>query len=765
MPLARLLRTAVAAAALAAALPVSAHPAASRSRVADAQALAPLGQVKVGGVLGDRCALSARNRLMRVDEAELLGGYRHRPGSHPWIGEHVGKWLHAASLACAQNGDPALRSKLDRVAAGLIATQEPDGYMGTYAPAQRFGLFPNADWDVWSHKYCLIGLLAYHQLTGDPAALSACRRIGDLLIVTFGPGGKSINSAGTHLGMAATSILEPVVLLHRATGDARYLAFAHRIVDAWEEPGAPHIISSLLRYRSVRRVANGKAYEMLSNLVGLCELYRTTGDRRFLTPVLIAWQDIVDHRLYITGSGSVGELWQDEFVFPNSSGASICETCVTVTWEQLNIQLLRLLGEPRFAAQIERTVYNHLLGAQSAKGDDWSYYTPLVGRKAYDAVTHCCHSSGPRGVALAPACICTATTDGVAVNLFSPSRIVIPLSRGEAVIDQATTPAPWGDVRLTVGARGGAAPFVLRVRIPAWARSARVRVNGAPVSHRPTPGAYLRIARRWGARDRVDLRFAGVTRIIAGDHDNAGRAAITVGPLVMAFDEADNPKAGPAAGARIANAPTVRPSAVRGAITCAAQAAPGGPAATLRLRPYYAAGASGGRFAVWLRRGSAAPVGSGSLFAYAAETRSREGNQNGSIVDEDFSSFCVTFDGARQTEDWFAAALPGPVRISRVVYAHGRSFHDGGWFDTSAGKPRIQIRRTPDSAWEDVATLDAYPASVASADPGVRAGQRFEVRFAPVNACAIRIVGVPSCGDNPAQSFSSCGELQAFGGP
>ena len=50
--------------------------------------------------------------------------------------------MHAATLAWAYTGDPALREKLDRVAADLIDTQEPDGYLGTYVPEQRFGLLP-----------------------------------------------------------------------------------------------------------------------------------------------------------------------------------------------------------------------------------------------------------------------------------------------------------------------------------------------------------------------------------------------------------------------------------------------------------------------------------------------------------------------------------------------------------------------------------------------------------------------------------------------
>ena len=170
------------------------------------------------------------------------------------------------------------------MAAELIACQEPDGYLGTYSPDKRFGLYEGADWDVWSHKYNLIGLLTYYQYTGNRLSLDCCRKMGDLLIATF-PGKKSILAAGTHIGMAATSVLEPVVLLYRFTGDKRYLDFARYIVKAWDEPHGPAIAASLRAGKGVNHTANGKAYEMLSNLVGLCELARATGDRSLLEPV------------------------------------------------------------------------------------------------------------------------------------------------------------------------------------------------------------------------------------------------------------------------------------------------------------------------------------------------------------------------------------------------------------------------------------------------------------------------------------------------
>jgi hypothetical protein len=104
-----------------------------------------------------------------------------------------------------------------------------------------------------------------------------------------------------------------------------------------------------------------------------------------------------------------------------------------------------------------------------------------------------------------------------------------------------------------------------------------------------------------------------------------------------------------------------------------------------------------------------------------------------------------------------------PVTIARVVFAHGRTFHDGGWFDTSRGKPRIQIQRTQDGVWETVDELEAYPGTTAQSPGVLQDGQLFSQPLKePVRAVALRVLGKPACGDNPSQAFSSCAELQAF---
>ncbi len=124
--------------------------------VADRQDFQVPDRVHQDGWVGLRAAASITNRLEQVDLDKLLEGFRHRPGRQDWIGEHAGKWLHAATLEWVNSGDPVLRTKLDYVAIELAKCQTPDGYLGTYVDTNRW-----TSWDVWTHKYNLDGLITY----------------------------------------------------------------------------------------------------------------------------------------------------------------------------------------------------------------------------------------------------------------------------------------------------------------------------------------------------------------------------------------------------------------------------------------------------------------------------------------------------------------------------------------------------------------------------------------------------------------------------
>ena len=220
-------------------------------------------------------------------------------------------------------------------------------------------------------------------------------------------------------------------------------------------------------------VGDAKAYEMLSCLNGALEYYRITGDKEILKACLNAWQDIMDHHLYLTGTASYREHFHGDYDLPNVN--NVGETCVTVTWLQFNAHLdaSRLTGRSALCrAVLERVVLNQLFGAEQCDGTAWGYYVEMEGKKPYSAVLdgHCCLSSGPRGVALIPTFVETTDADGVVVNLYEQSSANLNLRDGTAVALKTETRYPTdGQINIKVTPEKKKM-FDIKVRIPEWVR-------------------------------------------------------------------------------------------------------------------------------------------------------------------------------------------------------------------------------------------------------------------------------------------------------
>lgn len=487
------------------------------------------------GYLGKRMNQNLVERLLKLDEPGTLDGYLERPGHHPWAGEHIGKYLETASNVWRNTGDTRLKTQMDRLMYQLVNSQLSDGYLGTYGPDDYW-----TSWDVWSHKYNLYGLLAYYATTGYQPALEACKKMGDLLCRTFGnkPGQRDIILAGTHIGMAATSVLDPMVELYRYTGDKKYLDFCYYILDAWEQTNGPKIISSLLATGKVTKVGNGKAYEMLSNFVGLIKLYRVTGDEKLLKPVLIAWNDIVANRLYITGTTSSHEYFQEDEILPAGTNANMGEGCVTTTWIQLNQNLLSLTGDLKYAEQIEKAVYNHLLAAENPLTGCVSYYTPLMGKKPYTCFITCCQSSVPRGIAMIPYFTFGNIKNVPTLMMYEPAsykeRITTTDKKNISLSIQVESSFPEnGDVVVTVNPSQSAS-FPVALRVPSWSSSFIASVGGK--TYKGTANESLVINRAWKAGEKINISFQMPVKILAGGKSYPGQVAFQRGPQVLALD-------------------------------------------------------------------------------------------------------------------------------------------------------------------------------------------------------------------------------------
>ena len=504
----------------------------------------PPGGVLLHGQLGDSLRLSIANRLNKVDYAHLVEPFRLRNESDgKWRCEFWGKIVRSSIQSWRGQPDAELLAHIRKTVTDLIATQTPDGCISSYP----LGL-QTKDWDIWGRKYVLIGLARYYlEVEQSEAVKKAMTRQLDYLISQVGPGATNILECGHHEGMAASSILEAVVLTYRITGEKRFLDYAMWIASQGGSK-TNNIFTSVLQGVPPAKLGNGKAYEMMSCFEGLAELHRETGRSDQKESVLAFYRAVRDQEIFITGVGGLKDRW-GEYWFngqlkqTQSKVGFLGETCVTTTWAKLCGQVLRLTGDSTVADEMERTLYNGVLGAMVPDGSWWMHRnpTPLAGPsskvRAGDQIKgygeDCCLAQGPMALAVAPWLAVMKDARGPVINLYEAAEASVGIADGTSVELSIKGNYPVsGDVSVAVKPSKNA-KFPIKLRIPAWSKDNTVSVNGQVYTG--APGTYLTIERDWKPGDVINMKFD--MRVLAHEApDGCGRVALTYGPVVLAQD-------------------------------------------------------------------------------------------------------------------------------------------------------------------------------------------------------------------------------------
>ena len=223
--------------------------------------------------------------------------------------------------------------------------------------------------------------------------------------------------------------------------------------------------------------------------------------------------------------------------------------------------MLAASGEARFTDVIERALYNGINSGMSLDGITYCYRNPLAfNASAEDKIrnpwydTTCCPPNLERTFSSLPGYFYSTSKEGIYVHLYDNSTLDWHLEDQTPLKIEQKTKYPWdGDVRLAVSV-AGAKEFTLYLRIPGWARTAKVAVNGKSVSG-AQPGQYLPIRREWKSGDSVTLSMPLTTELLAANPrvaENTGRVAIQRGPIVYCMEELDQASGTEAADVSIA---------------------------------------------------------------------------------------------------------------------------------------------------------------------------------------------------------------------
>lgn len=498
--------------------------------------------MQMKGYLGSKIDLCINQRIKKEDVAQLIEPFNSRNETSLWQTEFWGKWILSAIAAYEYNRDPELLKIIQNAVSGLLATQTPDGYIGNYSPEAQL-----QHWDIWGRKYTMLGLLAYFDISGEQKALDAAKKLADHLLTQVGPGKADIVKTGNYRGMPSSSILEPMVLLYRHTGENRYLDFAKYIVAQWESADGPKLISKAAdgvavadrfpKPQSWWSWDNGqKAYEMMSCYEGLLDLYRITGNPNYLKSAELAVQNIIDTEINVAGSGTAFECFYHGGLRQTEPTYHTMETCVTFTWIKLCNNLLRLTGNPMYADQIEKTVYNALMASMKMDGSQIAKYSPLEGirhegEEQCGMHINCCNANGPRAFALLPKLALMTSSNEILINLYGQSSASVQLNqKNKITVSQATFYPETDQIEMIIQTEKPE-NFSLALRIPAWSSNTSISVNGLTVEG-VQPGTYQKITREWKSGDKIVLKLDMSGRLITLN----GHQAILRGPVLLARD-------------------------------------------------------------------------------------------------------------------------------------------------------------------------------------------------------------------------------------
>ena len=445
-----------------------------------------------------------------------------------WQGEYWGKWMISAARVARYTHSEELRDFIRQGAKKLMSYQRKDGYLGTYKNSAQ--LFPPTEeealaatgaknlwnWNVWCRKYTLWGMLECYMLLGDEKMLRSCVGMADYLINELKALGVEIGDTGTFAGVASCSILKPMLILYRLTEDKKYLDFCLGFVSRWENADIkPGLIANALSGKRIREWypdSNkwAKAYETMSCFDGIIELYRITGEERYLDAAKSYWDILTKHEYNLLFSVGFNDVFGDGAYDLNTAS----EPCDVIHFMRLCHELFLLTGDVKYMDKFELAASTPLLtsaykngrwGARALRGQG-RHLTAIL--QAKFTRNHCCVNNMPRGlINFAEAGVMT-DSESVIINLYTALTAKINTIRGAVRV--RVSGEYLSDCRANIELNFEGEPVPVRLRVPAWSKVGTVTVG--EITHTVTPGYFTFTPS--GKKETVSVAFDDEVRVI-----------------------------------------------------------------------------------------------------------------------------------------------------------------------------------------------------------------------------------------------------------
>lgn len=512
----------------------------------------------------------------------------HSDSNGSWRGEYWGKFVRGACACYKAKPSSSLYRAIEDSVFEMASLLEEDGTLSSYAKEQRL-----SGWDVWGRKYAMIGFLSYLGISKSKSKkakiLNALKKQANAFMTQVGKGkGKKgiLETARIYGSLASASILGVYVDLYSLTGKKAYLDFAKYIISTGL-CSTDDIIQEALKEDSYPYEWNSKkAYEMCACFQGLLRYGIAAREQKCIDASIAFARKVAESEFTITGGiGTNNEFFNhastEQTNKPSKPGL---ETCVTVAFMGLFLDLLNLTKDAHYASLLETMSYNALFGAFNdleqtmalSEGRVWNLegyvtvphekycfdsYSPLVSDRRCQVIggflvmqegkTYgCCAANGGYGLGLIPEFAFQKEEEGYVLNFYSSfnARSVW----NEKRVRFALRANLYQSGKAVLKIKGQGEKFSLKLRVPSWGKMS-ISLNSSPATDAKKENGYLVLDRVWN-EDCLVIRFS----LPLVCHSLNEKVAYTRGPIVLAedarLDGFANPLPEKAKGRRVKNA-------------------------------------------------------------------------------------------------------------------------------------------------------------------------------------------------------------------
>jgi DUF1680 family protein len=500
-------------------------------------------------------------------------------GSHKGPSFHDGdfyKTLEAMASMYAATKDKQLDVTMDKAIAVIAKAQREDGYIYTKATIdqQKTGVARRFDdrlsFEAYNIGHLMTAACVHYRATGKTNLLDIAKKATDYLY-------KFYQAASPEVARNAIcpSHYMGIIEMYRTTKDPKYVELAKKLIDIRGVAQGTDDNSDRYPFRKMKEVV-GHAVRANYLFAGVADLYAETGDQSLLQTLNVMWDDVVNHKMYITGGcgslydgvsndgtsynpDNVEKLHQAygrDYQLPNLTAHN--ETCANIGNVLWNWRMLQLTGDAKYADVMELALYNSVLSGISLDGKKFLYTNPLAytddlpfkqrwskDRVPYISLSNCCPPNVVRTIAEVSNYAYSISDEGVWMNLYGGSNLSTKLKDGSVVKLTQVTNYPWdGSIDITVD-EAPAKQMSLYLRIPEWAHGASILVNGKPASIKVSEGSYAEVKSKWNKGDKVTLVLPMKASIIEANplvEETRNQVTVKRGPVVYCLEAIDLPK-------------------------------------------------------------------------------------------------------------------------------------------------------------------------------------------------------------------------------